>query len=88
MLWSELMSCSDDELDYIILSSLKAADGLPDSVEREMYESCAEAAIQILEDRGVIKPIQAVYDNQTGQWRYEQTSWDTEAGSWSQSPNN
>lgn len=88
MLWSKLLTMSDEELDTVCITALEAADRLPDGVEREVQESLAEAAIQILEDRGVIKPIQAVYDNQTGQWRYEQTSWDMEAGSWSQSPNN
>lgn len=61
-MWNELLDKSDDELDALCAQAQEAADDLPQGVEREHQESLAEACAQLLEDRGLIVPVYALYD--------------------------
>lgn len=63
-MWTELLDMTDDELDALCAKAQDDADALPDGPGRELCDNLAEAAALILEDRGVILPVYACFDQE------------------------
>lgn len=85
-MWAKLLlDKSDDELDELCAQAQEVADGLPPGVEQEHMESLAEACADLLEDRGVVVPVYALYDEEMLLASWMHATPDEEAV-WSRSP--